>query len=188
MSLINLIFLLLLCLYSGQTTGKVTITSKKIPDQTLVARNLPTETRKFRSDINQNLHPIQSPSCFSGNPPIPPLPVAFQAEDGPISPKEILHRIRLKVCQGSCSGPMGVPPSAVVVIRNDDSTNCEVSVGVSDALEAFARIEFNTGYTPLSDALDQCQESYGYIIDKCVSQNHDYGIWAGYVVFPRESS
>lgn len=121
--------------------------------------------------ITQSTYPIASPGCQSRD--LPKFPSAIKIDNTSVTPNELLYRLRAKLCSPNCVAPDGVPAKDVAIVQDDNV--CEISVGVTAEVEAYAyRTTQATGVE-----LQECWDSSAYIIDKCVKNGPYTGWWNG---------
>lgn len=121
--------------------------------------------------------PISQPVCrVQDN--LGSIPQNLSTTDGQVSPNSLLYRIRQMVCNGTCSIPQGIP-SDDVAISQSDTDYCDISVGVTNTLEAWAYTKF----PPTGVEQQECWNSTQNIIEKCVQNQANTGWWNGCVSF-----
>ena len=123
----------------------------------------------------QLARPISQPSC----PPhgiLAPIPQNLSTTDGSVSPNDLLYRIRQTVCNGSCLAPQGVPSNDVAIAQSG-TDYCEISVGVTNTLEAYVYSKT----PPVGAEQQECWNSTQSIIQQCVQNQASTGWWNGYV-------
>ena len=104
------------------------------------------------------------------------IPQNLSTTDGLVSPDSLLYRIRQMVCNGTCSIPQGVP-SNDVAIAHTSTDYCEISVEVTNTLEAWVY----SGTPPEGVEQQECWNSTQSIIERCIKNQANTGWWNGYV-------
>ena len=119
--------------------------------------------------------PISQPACrVQDN--LGTIPQNLTLTDGVVSPNSLLYRIRQMVCNGTCTIPQGVP-SNDVAISHTSTDFCEISVGVTNTLEAWVY----SGTPPEGVEQRECWNSTQSIIERCIKNQANTGWWNGYV-------
>jgi hypothetical protein len=139
------------------------------PTKTFDSRNEPTTV------LTQSTYPMQSPGCktdvLNGT-----IPKGVIIDNGAISSTEVLYTIRSVLCTDVCEIPPGIPAAAATTQQSDGAVACEISVAISDAIEAWGY----RGTLPDGVEAQECWDSTAYIIDRCiVNANKTTGWWNG---------
>lgn len=117
--------------------------------------------------------PISEPICrVQEN--LGSIPQNLSTTDGQVSPNSLLYRIRQMVCNSTCSNPQGIP-SNDVAISQSNTDYCEISVGVTNTLEAWVYTKF----PPTGVEQQECWNSTQNIIERCVQNQANTGWWNG---------
>ena len=119
--------------------------------------------------------PISDPICrVQEN--LGSIPQNLTTTDGQVSPNSLLYRIRQMVCNSNCSIPEGIP-SSDVAISQSSTDYCDISVGVTNTLEAWVYTKF----PPTGVEQQECWNSTQNIIERCVQNQANTGWWNGCV-------
>ncbi|KXT09214.1 hypothetical protein AC579_3509 [Pseudocercospora musae] len=86
---------------------------------------------------------------------------SYSTDIGPISTDNILAVLRDQLCNNAaCNPPIGIKSGAMVVAKDDQYSKCEISIGLTDGVEAYA---YRQG-DPDGAAKDECTESFNGMI------------------------
>ncbi|EME86941.1 uncharacterized protein MYCFIDRAFT_210647 [Pseudocercospora fijiensis CIRAD86] len=86
---------------------------------------------------------------------------SYSTDIGPISTDNILAVLRDQLCNNTaCNAPIGIKSGAMVVAKDDEYSKCEISIGLTDGVEAYA---YRQG-SPEGHAKDECTQSFNSMI------------------------
>ena len=171
-SLAALIVCLTQCASQSLAADLPQITEPAATPTRLELRNLPTTSGSL---ITQSTYPLESPRCQDVSLDNFPSEIVLENNDV-ISPDGLLYLMREMMCNGNCSTPAGVSPDVVAI--GNDSSQCEIAVGVSDSIEAVAY----RGTPAVDVEYQECWDSSYNIIEKCVTNSSKMGWWNGSVI------
>lgn len=170
------------CLLSGITSNAYSELLERRALSTILVHVTPnsttsTPTSSITIPTVQIAQPESQPRCRA-QANLDPIPQNLSMTDGQVSPNSLLYRIRQMVCNGTCSVPQGAPSSDVAIAESGYQRGyCEISIGVTNALEAYIYSTF----PPVGVEQQECWNSTQNIIEQCVHNQANLGWWNGYV-------
>ncbi|RNJ52516.1 hypothetical protein D7B24_003364 [Verticillium nonalfalfae] len=133
----------------------------------------------------QSAAPIDQPACVDANDAVKEdlsrwttRGTAIWLGGSAISVNELLWKIRQTVCDGTCKAPDGVDSKYVAVYQSNGA--CEVSIAVSSEIVVYVNSDmWPENNKDFGTIWQQCWDSIGNIIDKCVDNSAKSGWWNG---------
>ncbi|PVH79982.1 hypothetical protein DL98DRAFT_515707 [Cadophora sp. DSE1049] len=127
----------------------------------------------------QDAVPIQDLPCQKNVANDIPKQVSVGGKD--ISINDLMYGIRQQLCAGPCTAPVGVEKKYVAIFPTDGQVDdiCEISVGITDQVEAY----FIRETKPDGDQWQSCWDATEVIINKCIDNGPNTGWWNGNHVY-----